>query len=292
MMIRNLDLDLLRSFVAVADLGSISAAARRVGRSQSAVSLQMDRLAEMLGFAVLERKGRGVVPTPRGGAFLDDARRLLDLNDQVLSQHLHGSFAQPLRLGFVQDMGEGIMQRVLARVGASFPQAPITVRVCNTTAMLEKLMVEELDLAVGFRYETELPATPLLREPLVWIASRHLRLDREEPVPLVLFENPCICRSAAIAALTAAGRSFRVAFTSPSLPGLMAAVGAGLGVTVRSPRFLRHDLAVVNDLGTAPLIDMEFVLYSRPGNRTEALAKVEEILCEEIRREHPLYAVA
>ncbi|MDQ0506102.1 LysR substrate-binding domain-containing protein [Xanthobacter agilis] len=291
-MIRNFDLDLLRSFVAVADLGSISAAARRVGRSQSAVSLQMDRLAEMLGFPVLERKGRGVVPTPRGGAFLDDARRLLDLNDQVLNQHLHGSFAQPLRLGFVQDVGEGVMQRILVRVAASFPQAPITVRVCSTLAMLEKVMVEELDLAVGFRHETELPATVLLREPLVWIASRHLRLDREAPVPLVLFENPCICRSAAIAALSAAGRGFRVAFTSPSLPGLMAAVGAGLGVTVRSPRSLRHDLAVVNDLGTTALPDMEFVLYGRSGARTEALTKVEEILCEEIRREHPLYAVA
>ncbi|MFG1479202.1 LysR substrate-binding domain-containing protein [Xanthobacter sp. V4C-4] len=291
-MIRNFDLDLLRSFVAVADLGSISAAARRVGRSQSAVSLQMDRLTETLGFAVLERKGRGVVPTPRGGAFLDDARRLLDLNDQVLTQHVEGTFAQPLRLGFVQDVGEGVMQRILARVSTAFPQAPITVRVCSTAAMLEKLMVEELDLTVGFRHDTDLPATALLREPLVWIASRHLRLDRDAPVPLVLFENPCICRSAAIAALSAAGRAFRVAFTSPSLPGLMAAVGAGIGVTVRAPRSLRHDLAVVNDLGTAALPDMEFVLYGRPGARSPALAKVEEILSEEIRREHPLYAVA
>lgn len=291
-MIRNFDLDLLRSFLAVAELGSISSAARRVGRSQSAVSLQMDRLADSLGFAVLERKGRGVVPTLRGGAFLEDARRLLDLNDQVLSQHVHGSFAQPLRLGFVQDVGEGVMQRILSRIACLFPQAPITVRVCATSALLEKLMVEELDLVVGFRYETELPSTVLLREPMVWIASRHLRLDREAPVPLVLFENPCICRNSAIAALSAAGRSFRVAFTSPSLPGLMAAVSAGLGVTVRSPRSLRHDLAVVNDLGTAPLSDMEFVLYGRSGTRTAALARVEEILCEEIRREHPLYAVA
>ncbi len=291
-MIRNLDLDLLRSFVAVAELGSISSAARRVGRSQSAVSLQMDRLADTLGFPVLARKGRGVVPTPRGGAFLDDARRLLDLNDQVLTQHVHGSFAQPLRLGFVQDVGEAVMQRILARVACSFPQAPITVRVCSTAAMLEKLMVEELDLTVGFRHDTDLPSTVLLREPMVWIAARHLRLDREAPVPLVLFENPCVCRSAAIAALTAAGRGFRIAFTSPSLPGLMAAVGAGLGVTVRSPRSLRHDLAVVNDLATAPLPNMEFVLYGRPGARTAAFAKVEEILGEEIRREHPLYAVA
>ena len=291
-MIRNLDLDLLRSFAAVADLGSISAAARKVGRSQSAVSLQMDRLAEMVGFQVLERRGRAVSPTPRGAAFLDDARRLLDLNDHLLTQHVHGAFAQPLRLGFVQDVGEAVMQRILTRLAASFPQAPITVRVCTTSTMLDKLKAEDLDLAVGLRNDSDLPATLMLREPMIWIAARHLRLDRDQPVPLVLFETPCVCRSAAISAMNAAGRPFRVAFTSPSLPGLMAAVGAGIGVTVRSPRALRPDLAVVADLNRAALPDMEFMLYARPGNRPPALGKVEEILTEELRREHPLYAVA
>lgn len=291
-MIRNLDLDLLRSFAAVADLGSISAAARKVGRSQSAVSLQMDRLAEMVGFPVLERRGRAVSPTVRGAAFLEDARRLLDLNDRLLTQHVHGAFAQPLRLGFVQDVGEAVMQRILGRLAASFPQAPITVRVCTTSTMLEKLKAEDLDLAVGLRNDTDLPATLMLREPMIWIAARHLRLDRDQPVPLVLFESPCVCRSAAISAMNAAGRAFRVAFTSPSLPGLMAAVGAGIGVTVRSPRALRPDLAVVADLDRAALPDMELVLYARPGNRPPALSKVEEIMAEELRREHPLYAVA
>ncbi|MFG1343815.1 LysR substrate-binding domain-containing protein [Xanthobacter autotrophicus DSM 431] len=291
-MIRNLDLDLLRSFAAVVDLGSISAAARKVGRSQSAVSLQMDRLAEALGFQVLERRGRAVTPTPRGGAFLEDARRLLDLNDQVLTQHVHGAFAQPLRLGFVQDVGEDVMRRILLRLSASFPQAPITVRVCATSIMLDKLKAEDLDLAVGFRAESDLPSILLLREPMVWIAARSLRLDRDEPVPLVLFESPCICRSAAISALTSAGRAFRVAFTSPSLHGLMAAVGAGMGVTVRSPRALRPDLARVADLDCAGLPDMEMMLYGRAGNRPPALQKVEELLVEELRREHPLYAVA
>lgn len=291
-MIRNLDIDLLRSFAAVADLGSISAAARKVGRSQSAVSLQMDRLAESVGFALLERRGRSVSPTPRGATFLEDARRLLDLNDRILTQHVHGAFAQPLRLGFLQDVGEQVMQRILFRLSASFPQAPITVRVCTTTAMLDKLKAEELDVAVGFRAESDLPATLLLREPMVWIAARQLRLDREAPVPLVLFEQPCVCRTAAIAALNAAGRPFRIAFTSPSLPGLMAAVGAGIGVTVRSPRALRPDLAIVADLDRAALPDVEFMLYGRPGARPPALQKVEEILLEELRREHPLYAVA
>lgn len=291
-MIRNLDLDLIRSFAAVVDLGSISAAARKVGRSQSAVSLQMDRLAESVGFSLLERRGRAVSPTPRGAAFLEDARRLLDLNDRVLTQHVHGAFAQPLRLGFLQDVGEQVLQRILSRLSASFPQAPITVRICTTSTMLDMLRAEELDVAVGFRSESELPASLLLREPMVWIAARQLRLDREAPVPLVLFEHPCSCRTAAIAALNSAGRTFRIAFTSPSLPGLMAAVGAGMGVTVRSPRALRPDLAIVADLDRAALPDMEFLLYTRPGTRPPALQKVEEVLQEELRREHPLYAVA
>ncbi|MEP9375541.1 LysR substrate-binding domain-containing protein [Aquabacter sp. CN5-332] len=291
-MIRNLDLDLLRSFAAVAELGSISAAGQRVGRTQSAVSLQMDRLAEALGFALLERKGRGVVLTARGASFLDDARRLLDLNDRILGQHVHGGYAQPLRLGFLQDLGEIAMQRILARLGALFPQAPITVRVCSTITMLDKLHSGDIDLAVGFRMDTDLPTTIIAREPMQWIAARHLRLASEEPVPLLLFEAPCVFRAAAISSLTAAGRGFRVAFTSPSLPGLMAAVGAGLGVTVRSPRALRPDLAIVNDQSMPQLPDVEFALYGRAEAALPALKQAEEVIFEEVRRERTLYAAA
>lgn len=291
-MIRNLDLDLIRSFAAVAELGSISAAGQRVGRTQSAVSLQMDRLAEQLGFAPLERKGRGVVLTPRGAAFLDDARHLLELNDHILGRHVHGSFAQPLRIGFLQDLGETTMQRILARLGGLFPHAPITVRVCSTITMLDKLHSGDLDLAVGFRMDTDLPATILAREPMHWIASRHLRLAPEEPVPLLLFEAPCVFRAAAISALTAVGRPFRIAFTSPSLPGLMAAVSARLGVTVRSPRALRPDLVLVNDADMPELPEVEFALYGRAETATPALKQAEEVILEEVRRERTLFAAA
>ncbi|OYX09960.1 MAG: hypothetical protein B7Z15_13910 [Rhizobiales bacterium 32-66-8] len=291
-MIRNLDLDLLRSFAAVSELGSISAAGQRVGRSQSAVSLQMDRLSEQLGFPVLERKGRGIVLTARGAAFLDDARRLLDLNDHVLGQHVHGVFAQPLRLGFVQDVGETAMQRILARLAAMFPQAPITVRVCATQTLLDKLHVADLDLAVGFRRESDLPSAVIAREPMHWIAARTLRLDATEPLPLLVFEAPCVFRAAAISALTAAGRSFRIAFTSPSLPGLMAAVGAGLGVTVRAPRALRPDLALLTDLGTPTLPEVEFALYSRADAVQPALRQAQEVIREEVHRARALFLAA
>ncbi|GGF88023.1 NADH dehydrogenase [Azorhizobium oxalatiphilum] len=292
MSIRNLDLDLLRSFAAVAELGSISAAAQRVGRTQSAVSLQMDRLAEQLGFPVVERRGRGVALTPRGEGFLDDARRLLDLNDRVLGQHVHGNFSQPLRLGFVQDVGELALQRILARLGSAFPGAPITVRVCSTNTMIEKLRAGDLDLAAGYRVETDLPARTVMREQMCWIGARHLRLDPEEPVPLLMFESPCIFRSAGISALSTAGRAFRIALTSPSLPGVMAAVGAGLGITVRSARALRPDLMTVSDLGTPPLPQFEYMLYARAESRPPALDQVEQVIEEELRRERPLFAAA
>ena len=291
MSIRNLDLDLLRSFVAVADLGTVSAAAQRVGRTQSAVSLQMDRLSEQLGFPVIARKGRGVEVTPRGAGFLDDARRLLDLNDRVLGQHVHGTCSQPLRLGFVQDVGELTLQRILARLASAFPGAPITVRVCSTATMIEKLRAGELDLAAAYRVESDLPTRVIQREQMCWIGARHLRLEADEPVPLLLFEAPCIFRSAAISALTAAGRAFRIALTSPSLPGVMAAAGAGLGLTVRSARALRPDLMMVSDLGTPPLPHFEFALYGGD-TRHPAVPEVEQVIAEELRRERPLYAVA
>ncbi|OYX85650.1 MAG: hypothetical protein B7Y75_03710 [Azorhizobium sp. 35-67-5] len=291
-MLRNLDLDLLRSFAAVAELGSISAAGQRVGRTQSAISLQMDRLADALGFAPLERKGRGVVLTARGAAFLDDTRRLLDLNDRILAQHVHGSYAQPLRLGFLQDFGEAAMQRVLARLGTLFPQAPLTVRVCSTASMVEKIHGGELDLALGLRMETDLPTAIVGREPMQWIAARSLRLVPDEPVPLLLFEAPCVFRAAAISSLTASGRPFRVALTSPSLPGLLAAVGAGLGVTVRSARALRPDLVRISDPALPALPDVEFALYGRSDAASPALKQAEGVIIDEMRRERPLFAAA
>ena len=291
-MIRNLDLDLLRSFAAVAELGSISGAAQRVGRTQSAVSLQMDRLSEQVGFPVIERKGRGVILTARGGAFLDDARHLLDLNDRILAQHVHGTFAQPLRLGFVQDVGETAMQRILARLAA-----PVSPGAHHRAGVLHPDLAGSSERG-GPGPGRGLPARQrpagagggarahaLVRRPAFPAGSG-------QPVPLLLFEQPCVFRAAAISALTAAGRPFRVAFTSPSLPGLMAAVGAGLGVTVRSPRAMRPELVAVTDLASAPLPEVEFVLYGRSETAQPALQQVEAVIREEVRCERPLFAAA
>lgn len=291
-MTRTLDLDLLRSFVAVATLGSVSAASARVGRSQSAVSLQMDRLSDMLGFAVLERRGRGVALTPRGAAFLDDARALLDLNDRVLGHHAAGAASEPVRLGFVQDVGEGALQRILARVSALLPGAPLTVQVASTGRLMAGLKAGSLDLAAGFRGESDLPVEDLSREPMEWLGARDLRLPADAPVPLLVFEAPCVFRDAAIAALNAAGRAFRIAFTSPSLPGLLAAVGAGVGVTVRTARARRADMVSVTGLGTAPLPCVDFALYGRAESLSPALELAREVMREELQRERPLFAAA
>lgn len=291
-MLRNLDLDLVRSFVAVVDLGSISAAGQRVGRTQSAVSLQMDRLSDALGFQPLERRGRGVALTARGAAFLDDARRLLDLNDRILAQHVHGGYAHPLRLGFLQDVGEAALQRVLSRLAALFPNAPLTVQVSSTAPMLEHLQAGDLDLALGLRTDLDLPATVAGRVPMTWIAARTLRLSPDEPVPLLMFETPCVYRAAALSALNAAGRAYRIAFTSPSLPGLLAAAGAGLGVTVRTSRAVRTDLVTIREPDLPRLPDVEFALYRRAEAAPPALLQAEEVILDELRRERPLFAAA
>ncbi|MFG1465525.1 LysR substrate-binding domain-containing protein [Xanthobacter sp. DSM 24535] len=291
-MARNLDLDLLRSFLAVATLGSVSAASARVGRSQSAVSLQMDRLSDMLGFALLERRGRGVALTPRGLVFLDDARALLDLNDRVLGHHTAGGGSEPVRLGFVQDVGEAALQRILARIAAVLPGAQLTVQIASTGRLMAALKAGNLDLAAGFRGDGDLPALDLSREPMEWLGAHALRLAADAPVPLLVFEAPCVFRDAAISTLNAAGRGFRIAFTSPSLPGLLAAVGAGLGVTVRTARARRADIVTVAGLGPAPLPFVELILYARAESLSPALRLAQEVMREELQRERPLFAAA
>ncbi len=132
---------------------------------------------------MVERKGRGVALTPRGAAFLDDARRLLDLNDRVLGHHLRSGFSEPLRLGFVQDVGGIGAPAHSGPARQPLSGAPITVRVCSTNTMIEKLRIGELDLAAGYRVETDVPTRLIMREQMCWIGARSLRLDPEEPVP-------------------------------------------------------------------------------------------------------------
>lgn len=258
------DLDVLRSFVTGVELASFAKAADRLGRSTSAVSAQMQKLEEQVGVPILRKVGRGMVPTATGETLLAYARRLLELNDEAASAVRGVELAGSVRLGMQEDFGERILTDVLGRFARAHPKVRIEAMVARNAALLDRLAGGQLDLALAWDSGVAMPhSQPVGRVPMRWIgaaAGQPAAASDGEPLALVLFEPPCMMRTAAIDALDRAGMPWRVAFTSPSLGGVWAAVAAGLGVTVRTeiglPPGLRSLEHAAAGLPALPQVDL------------------------------------
>ena len=232
----HLDMDALRSFVLGVELGSFSKAASRVGRSASAVSEQMTRLEGQAGKKLLRKQGRGLVPTEAGETMLGYARRLLELNDEAVSAVRGADLEGWVRLGLPQDFAERWLPEVLGRFTRQHPRVRVEARAEPSNDLMERIEAGRLDLALTWGLPEGPHTERLVELPIRWIgpAERALAWGPGEPLPLVAFEPPCRFRAAGVAALDAAGIPWRLAFTSPSLTSLWAAVAAGLGVSVRT----------------------------------------------------------
>ena len=232
----NLDMDVLRSFAAGVELGSFARASARVGRSQSAVSAQLKKLEEQVGRPLLRKQGRGLVPTEAGETLLSYARRLLELNDEAVAAVRDAEVEGWARLGLPQDFAELWLPEVLGRFARRHPRVRVEARAERNSALLGRVETGELDLALAWGEPRGVHAERLAELPIAWIGPAGGGPTRRpgEPLPLVAFEPPCRFRDAGIAALDRAGIPWRLAFTSPGLAGLWAAVAAGLGVSART----------------------------------------------------------
>ena len=279
----NFDIDLLRTFVTGVELGSFARAADRLGRSPSAVSLHLRRLEDQAKRPLLHKRGRGLVPTEAGEVLLGYARRLLALNDEAMDTLREESVAGTVRLGVPQDFAEGVLPPVLARFAVAHPGVRIEVGVERTATLRDGIEAERFDLALLWDREA---TSALGRVPMTWLGSRAgFKRDPGDPVPLVMFEPPCLFREAAAAALDAAGIRWRVVFTSPALSGLLAAVAAGLGVTPRTPLGLPAGVRPLRPeqvaLPTLPLLALSLrTSVTRP---TPAVERLRTILGEALR---------
>ena len=229
-MAANLPIEVLRSFVAIVDSGSMLKASDRVFLSQSAISLQVKRLEDLLQQSLFSREGRKLALTPAGEAFLGYARRLLALNDEAVSAISGATVQGPLRVGMVQDFAETLFTGLFADFSALNPEASIFARVGGTYELKEALAADQLDLVLGFA-DAATPQ-PLRIDPMIWIGSAELA--ERDVLPLAVLERPCRFREAALAALDAAHRRYRIVIETPNLATLRAGVNAGLGLSCRT----------------------------------------------------------
>ena len=227
----NIDSDLLRSFLAVAETGNVTRAGEVLGRTQSAISVKIRKLEAALSATLFHRQARGMALTEAGRLLLPAARLVLIDMDRI-GDLFETPLSGRVRVGLPDDYGSSVLERVLANFAERHPNVEVFVRCGFSAGFHEAIRRDELDLAVC---ACDLPAAPkdvLVTERTIWVSSPARGIDPSEPVPLALFDRDCWWRDAAIGALRQSGRSYRIAYSSESVAGVKAAITAGLAVGV------------------------------------------------------------
>ena len=234
---QNIDPALLRAFSYIAEEASFTRAAERIGRTQSAVSLQVQRLEAILGQTLLLRgKGGAVHLTAHGQFLLDQSRELLELNDRIWTAFREPALHGTVRLGCPDDYVLRFLPTVLRRFATSHPSVNVDVLCLPSRDLVEHLRSGDLDLMICSKgaVPSGWPSMPLWQGQLLWITSSQYNPHRLDPLVLALSVDTPTCdwRDMAITALEKAGRAYRIAYNSESLAGTYAPVLAGLAVTV------------------------------------------------------------
>ena len=229
----NLDLDTLRTLVVARNLGGLGQAADRLGRTPSAISLQMKRLQEDLGTVLFRKHGRGLVLTEAGEVTLNYARRILAIHDELLDTIHEGGLAGNIRIGCPQDFAS-ILPSVLSEFARLYPRMQVELLIDGNASLADAIEKSQIDLAVIIGHDDRPSAELVGRLDLVWIASSTFAPPRGQPLPLAVLGAQCAFRKRAIQHLKAISMTHRIAATSPSLNGLQAALLGGLGITART----------------------------------------------------------
>jgi DNA-binding transcriptional LysR family regulator len=279
-----LDFDLLRSFVSVVDAGGFTRAGERVHRTQSTVSQQIRRLEEDFGHPLLHRNGKRVRPTEEGERLLSYARRILALAEEARDVVSRPSGDGVVRLGLPEDFAAYRLTEMLSEFAGTSPGVRLYVRCGKSAQMRRALERGELDLALFKRDMEETGGIAAWPERLQWATSRRRPVDiRRDPLPLAVFEQGCLYRNRAIHALETAGRAWHIAYTSPSVLGIQAAVSAGLGVSILPEIAIlpEHTVLGPGD-GFPPIADTEVALVAAPdaSAASRRLAKTLASFCD------------
>lgn len=231
----DLDIDLLRCFATVAEQGGFTAAGSVLGLTQSAVSLKIKRLEDVLRKRVFERTSRRLSLTPEGEVLLVYARRLLSLNDEAVRRMIAPPVHGHLRLGVADHFVPQHLAPILARFARTYPDVQLEVEVGRSHELRTACERGQLDLVIGKRRDGETTGVPIWTETLAWTGARNgpaVDAGRNAPLPLAMLPPGCMFRDRALATLSRANIPHEIVYTSASLLGVIAAAEAGFAVTV------------------------------------------------------------
>ena len=275
-----LDPSCLRAFLAVADEGGFTKAAQSLNRTQSAVSMQIRRLEEMLGTPLIADRKK-VTLTLAGERILEHARRIVALNDEVLGRARGTDIVGRVRIGTPDDYIAFFLPPVLRRLSVTHPQVEIELRCGLSAELIQSVDRGQIDFALVTRLPGLDGGITVRREPLVWVAASDATAQKR-PLPLAMFSVGCPFREAAFAALRQNEMPWRVAYESLSTASLLAAVAEGLALAVITPISLIPEIKVVSSVrsGLPELPSVEIALYGPRGLASPATQAVKASVME------------
>lgn len=242
-----LDLDQLQSFCAIADCGSFTEAAKRVFKTQSAVSMQIKRLEERLGHSLFVRDGRTISLTAEGNELYSRARRMLRINAEIIDMFSEDDLSGTIRFGVPDDYAVKLLPLILSQFQKTHPRIAVDVRCMPSEELLEGMHSGRFDLIV-FTQGTQHEFGELFRtERMFWVGVEGAEDNLNEPVPLACGPQTCCWRATALDALTRAGIDYRVAYTSSNATAITSAVLSGLAIGILPESALHSDMKLLGE---------------------------------------------
>jgi len=279
----NLDLDTLRTLAVAQSRGGLAQAAEHLGRTPSAISLQMKRLQDDLGVIIFVKRGRRLALTENGEVVLSYARRILALNDELLDTTQRAGIHGVIRIGGPQDFA-AVLPEVLSHFASLYPRMQIELLIEGNASLFEAVQSARIDLAVIIGGDGTGIGETIGHLEVGWIASASFNPCEKQPLPLAVLGPKCAFRRRATERLEAADRAYRIAASSPSLDGLLAALRGGLGVTARTALNLPEGLAFDRMLHGLPALGSLPVTVHRNGSaKGEAVDRMATLLTDALK---------
>jgi DNA-binding transcriptional LysR family regulator len=289
----DLEIELLRAFVAVAESGGFTAASGVVGRSQSAVSQKVSRLEELVGCKLFERTSRSLRLTRDGERLLVTARQMLELNDLTVRTMREPATVGTLRLGISEDFIPRQLAALLARFRRLYPEVQLELMTGLSCDLLDVYDASGLDVVIAKKDGAAQRGRVIWREPLVWLAAADYQPDFSKPTELVLLKPPCTYRELMARTLDSVRQPWIASCTARSLMGVQAAAAGGLGMTILGRSFVRDGLQVVPTPESWPALPMtEIVLLGEETAEADLVRPLVSFLTETLAGTGALTLVA
>ncbi|MCB1446887.1 MAG: LysR family transcriptional regulator [Rhizobiaceae bacterium] len=275
-----LELDVMKTFIAIAETGNFTTAAEAVFRTPSAVSMQIKKLEETLGVPLFRRDARSVSLTHHGEMLLSFAKRLIALNNEAVSRFVVPEMNGIVKLGAPDDIGELVLPGILSHLSETWPQLAIDVTIESSANLHRAVEDGRLDLAIyNFLYAVRAdPAEKVMSERLVWVGRKHGQAHLKTPLPISVWDSGCIWRTRALEELTRAEIEFRIAYFCGSHMGQTAAIRADIAIAPLARFLVRDDMVVLGERDGLPdLGSYDIGLAVRKGASQPALAVADYI---------------